>query len=379
MMIKSMSTTNTQSPFYLKFCLSLLSIGLLVLLLYLGQGILIPLFFSILLATILLPVVKFLERIKIPRLLSIIISLVTSLAVLGAIIYFLSTQIGNFLDDLPTIKTKTHKLAMESQKWVQANFNIGIRKQNEYINDTTEKMKDNGTTIVTQTFGTLTEIFSYLIFLPIYTFLILYYKDMIKRFLVEIFKRSDADTVTEILQESQSISQQYVTGLLIECGIVFTLNSIGFLLFGIKYAFFLGLMAALLNLVPYIGMLVANMFCMLITLVSGDSYTEVLYVFGVLAAVQLIDNNMLMPFIVGSKVKLNALAIIVGVLVGGTLCGVPGMFLAIPGIAVMKVMFERVDGLKPWAIILGDDNSGPSKKRTSGSIISSPVRKQEKV
>jgi predicted PurR-regulated permease PerM len=141
---------------------------------------------------------------------------------------------------------------------------------------------------------------------------------------------------------------------MIETGIVFTLNTIGFLVLGIKYAIFLALLAALLNLVPYVGMLVANVFCMLITLVSAEDPKSALWVGIVLAGVQIIDNHFLMPLIVGNKVRINALVTIVGVLIGGLLCGIPGMFLAIPTLAVLKVIFDKVPELNPWGELLGD-------------------------
>lgn len=161
-----------------------------------------------------------------------------------------------------------------------------------------------------------------------------------------------------MLLESSSIAQKYVTGLLIETTIVFTLNTIGFLILGIKYVVFLALLAALLNLIPYVGMLVANIFCMVVTLVSSDDPKLVLWVGVVLGVVQIIDNNFTMPWIVGNKVRINALVTIVGVLVGGALAGVPGMFLAIPGLAVLKVIFDKVPQLQPWGLLLGDELPG---------------------
>jgi len=110
-----------------------------------------------------------------------------------------------------------------------------------------------------------------------------------------------------------------------------------------------------LNLVPYVGMLVANIFCMVITLVSSEEPKTVIWVGLVLAVVQIIDNNFTMPWIVGNKVRINALVTIIGVLVGGALCGVPGMFLAIPGLAVLKVIFDAVPRLQPWGVLLGDE------------------------
>jgi predicted PurR-regulated permease PerM len=127
----------------------------------------------------------------------------------------------------------------------------------------------------------------------------------------------------------------------------------------------LALVAALLNLIPYIGMLIANIFCMLITLISGEvmSLPDVFWVGIVLAIVQFIDNNFLMPLVVGSKVRINTLATVTGVLVGGAVCGVSGMFLSIPGLALLKVIFDRVDGLQPYGMLLGDESRSKKQRK----------------
>lgn len=368
------STSN--SPPYVKLSSNLLTIALLATGLYLGKGILLPFFFAVLLATLLHPLVNFLTGKKLNRVVAVLFSIIAALFIISTVVYFLSTQIANFLDDIPVLREKLGGLLLEVKKWIAANFRIGIREQNEYLNDTTQKMTTEGPTLFKRTVITLTEIVSYAVFLPVYTFLILYHKDMIKRFLCEIFKRSEEDKVIGVLYETQSISQAYLTGLLIECVIVFTLNTAGFLILGIKYPVFLALISALLNLVPYIGMLIANIFCMLVTLASSNGEINVLWVSGVLAFVQIIDNNILMPLVVGSKIKLNALAIILGVVFGGALCGVPGMFLAIPGLAIMKIVFEKVDGLKPWAILLGDETTANNERKNPIKSVFTRVRKR---
>lgn len=341
-------------PFFLRVGLSLLSLAILAAAIYIGQDILVPILFSILLAALLLPVTKFLNQKGVGKVLSISITIVCSMTLLGIVVYFLSTQIGNFLDDMPSLEKRFHQLAWSTQKWVQENWNIGMKAQNKYIEQTTENMKSNSPELLSKTVVTLTTVLSYVIFLPIYTFLLLYHKDTIKRFLIEIFKDGNKEKVTEVLQESQLISQQYITGLLIELCIVFVMNAAGFLILGIKYPIFLALLAAILNIVPYIGMIVASIICIIVTLMSSTDSADAIWVGVILTVVQLIDNNIIMPWIVGNKVKLNALAIIIGVLIGGALAGVSGMFLAIPTLAVMKVIFERVDTLQAWAILLGE-------------------------
>ena len=167
--------------------------------------------------------------------------------------------------------------------------------------------------------------------------------------------------VTEVLHESRSIVQSYMTGLMIELAIVAVINASGFLIIGVKYAIFLGLLSAILNLIPYIGLLIASVVCMAITLTTSTQTSDVAWVGIILVAVHLIDNNIITPKVVSSKVKINALITIIGVLIGGSLAGVSGMFLSIPTVAILKIIFDRVDNLKPWGMLLGDEIPPPKK------------------
>jgi predicted PurR-regulated permease PerM len=215
-------------------------------------------------------------------------------------------------------------------------------------------LKEKAPELVGQTFVSLTGALLYVVLLPLYTFLILFYRSNIKAFLISQFKNGSDKQVNEVLMESTSIAQQYLTGLLIETTLVFTLNTIGFLILGIKYPVFLALLAALLNLIPYVGMIAANVICMFVTLICSDSAANALWVGVILAVVQILENNVGMPLIVGNKVKINALVTIIGIFVGGALCGIPGMFLAIPALALFKVVFDKVPALNPWGMLLGD-------------------------
>jgi len=329
----------------------------------LAKDLILPILFAILLATLLLPVTRFLLKKKFPKILSIIIPLVAAIVIGGGIIFILSKQVVNFMDDLPALKERLNEVGKSMQYWFNDQTNITVRKQNQYIDQTLDNLKEKAPQIASVTVGSITHMLTYVVLLPIYTFLILYYRSVIKKFIIGVFKNGTEEKVTDILTESTSIAQKYVTGLMIETALVFTLNSIGFLILGVKYAIFMALLAALLNLIPYVGMLTANIICMLITLVCcNDSNTsQVIWVGVVLFAVQIVDNNFGMPLIVGNKVRINALVTIIGVLVGGKLCGVPGMFLAIPILAVAKVIFDKVPELNPWGTLLGDGTKTPKK------------------
>jgi predicted PurR-regulated permease PerM len=350
-----MDNIKQDNLFFKKLSFNLLSIVLIGLILYLGKGIILPFLFSVLLATLLLPVVSYLQSKRFPRAIAIILPLFVALMMIVGVIYFLYTQIIHFFDDWDALEKRINELLASLQKWIANNFDIAPRKQAQYISETTEKVKTEAPKIAGQTFLSLTESVSYLVLFPTYTFLTLYYKSTIKDFFVKLFKKTDDEEVVGILHACSHVSQRYITGLLIETSIVFTLNTIGFLILGIKYPVFLALFAALLNLIPYIGMLVANIFCVFITLLTSENPTDAVWVAGILALVQFFDNNIGMPMIVGNNVRINALVTIIGVLIGGALCGVPGMFLAIPSLAVLKVIFDRVESLNAWGILLGDE------------------------
>ncbi|MEO7991161.1 MAG: AI-2E family transporter [Chryseolinea sp.] len=353
-------------PFYKKLSFNLISIGLLCVALYYGGEIILPLLCGILLATLLLPITHFLVKRKIPKVFSILIPIIVAVAAGAGILYLLSAQVMHFVDDIPALKERMNEVGLSFQKWIRESTDMTIRKQNVYVKQAVDNLKEKAPQIAGLTVGSITGILTYVALVPIYTFLILYYRDVIKKFLVDVFRNGSEENVREILTQSTTISQQFVTGLLIETAIVFALNTAGFLILGIKYAVFLALLAALLNLIPYVGMLTANVLCMIITLTSSENISDVLWVGGILAVVQIIDNNVSMPLIVGNKVRINALATILGVLIGGALCGIVGMFLAIPALAVCKVICDKVDELKPWGELLGDANGAedqPKRKK----------------
>jgi len=352
-----------RTPFYQQLSLTLISLSIICYAIFIASDIIVPLAFSILLAILLLPITNFLERKKVPRALANIIGILIALLFIGSVIYFLSSQISGFMKDLPSIKQHLANHWITVQQWVSQKFHFTRLEQTKFMVNAADKIKNSGGGILGDTVISLTQALMVLVLLPVYTFLILYYRGMIKKFFLSVFKDEHEARVMEVLKESRSIVQGYMIGLIIEMGIVAAINSAGFFILGIQYAIFLGVLAAILNMIPYIGMLIASIFCMLITLTNSTEITDIVGVLVILIVVQFIDNNIIMPKVVSSKVKINALITILGVLIGGALAGVSGMFLSIPSIAILKVIFDRVDDLKPWGMILGDEITGSKKSK----------------
>ena len=173
---------------------------------------------------------------------------------------------------------------------------------------------------------------------------------------------ADDKNIAAVITGSKQVIKNYMTGLVIEMLIISTCNSILFLIIGIKYAVFLGVLTGILNIMPFIGIYSGMIFTALITLTTAASMTQILWIFIGLVIIHFIDTNFLMPRIVGSKVKINALITILSAIFGGILIGIPGIFLALPTIAILKIIFDRIETMKPWGILLGDESDFPGKK-----------------
>jgi predicted PurR-regulated permease PerM len=339
-----------QYPFYLKATVILFGIILLVYVLFNLQDILIPLAFAMILAILLNPLYNWLQRQKLPKTLSIIITLLSTLIVIGGIMYFLSTQIAKFSDTLPLLRQKMDALTIQLEEWTQANLGLTVQKQFELVNEAL----DNSKALVGSTVSTALGTLSMILLMPVYIFLFLFYKPLILNFLFEVFAEENSRHVREILNETKSAIQSYMVGLLLEALIVAVLNSTALLILGVKYAILLGVIGAILNLIPYIGGVIAIALPILIATVTKDGYNTQIGILIAYLIIQFIDNNILVPRIVSSKVQINALISILAVLLGASLWGVSGMFLSIPFVGILKIICDRIPDLKPWGKLLGD-------------------------
>lgn len=146
--------------------------------------------------------------------------------------------------------------------------------------------------------------------------------------------------------------------------IVATGVSISLSFLGVEYAILLGLVTGLFNIIPYFGIFSAMLISTVVTLGTSPVSTTAIYVIITFVVTHLIDSNLLLPLVVGSKVRINALITVLGVVIGEMFWGISGMFLSVPVIAVLKIIFDRVESLQPWGIILGDEEQKQNKLAT---------------
>jgi predicted PurR-regulated permease PerM len=348
---------HTKIPLYARTTIILVGIFALVAILYIAQGIIVPLIFSVIIAIVLHPIVVFFVKRRFNRLLAIILAIVLASLLLIGITLLMASQISRLSDSWPLLVEKFTVVINESILWVSQYLDIEPSRVHEWIAKVQKDMANKNMAVIGQTLSTVGSGLIALFVIPVYIFLLLYYKPLIMEFIRRLFGPTNKSKVSKIVSQIKTVIQHYLVGLVIETLIIATLNTTVLLILGIEYAVLLGSIGALLNLIPYIGGLVAVALPMMVAMATKTSAWYPLYVLGLYYVVQLIDNNYIVPVIVASKVKINALFSIIVVFAGNALWGVSGMFLSIPLLAIIKLIFDQIEPLKPWGFLLGDNMS----------------------
>ena len=349
----------SQMPFYVKVSLTFIGLYALVSVLYIAQNIIVPFIFSMMIAIVLHPVVQFLVRKKFNRIIAIVIALIITIIIIAIFGTFLISQAGLFGDSWPKLEVRFTAIFHEFINWTSLSFNINPDKINAWFIKAKGELLNTSSLIIGKTIINVGSGAVVLFLIPVYVFMILFYEPLLLEFFRRLFGKGNRWVVSNIISQIKTMIQHYLIGLIIEAVIVATLNSVGLLILGVDYAILLGIIGALLNVIPYIGGIVAVALPMAISLVTKTSLWYPVYVVIVYTVVQFIDNYYLVPKIVASRVKINALMSVIVILIFGALWGIPGMFLSIPLTAILKVVFDHIEPLKPWGYLLGNDMELP--------------------
>jgi predicted PurR-regulated permease PerM len=335
----------------------------------LGKEILMPLSFAFLLALLLLPFSNFMEnKLRFSRLLAAVISVLLLLLSVSLIFYALGSQIANLGNEWPLLKMQLTGLFNDMQHWLSNTFHLNLQKQTEYLNKSTQSVISSGGSIIEKTVLSISSIVLILVFIIIYTLFILIYRRHWMRFVVAAFTEKNKEVIYDISEHIKNIIRKYITGLFFEMVILIGVSCLVFWILGIKYVFLLGLIVGVFNLIPYVGIFTALAISTSITFATVDA-SHALYVAITIVSIHLVDSNFLMPKIVGSQVKINPLMVILGVVAGELLWGIPGMFLSIPYLSISKVIFDRVNTLQSLGTLLGDEEKPPKNLRLKNKKI----------
>lgn len=348
-----MVSENNYLSLFAKASTSLIGIVMLLAVLYILQSIIVPLLFSIIIAIVLHPVVNLFTRLKINRVIAISITLLLAVIVLAALGILLFMQVSRFSESWPLLLDKFTSVLNDFSVWSSGYFDINPLRIQEWIAQTKNDIIDSGLSSLGQVIVTVSGWFVVLFLVPVYIFLILFYQPLILDFIHKLFNNSQQSRLSEMITQSKAVVQSYLLGLFAEFIILLILYFLAFIILGIEYAILLAVVGALLNLIRYIGPLVALIMFMAFALATKTP-VYVFYVFVAHIIIQILDNFYVVPKVVASRVKINALFSIVIIIAGYELWGLSGMFLAIPLLAIIKLIFDNIEPLKPWGFLLGD-------------------------
>ncbi len=318
------------------------------------RDIIIPLAFAALLSVVMLPVVSRIEK-KTGLTLAVTITLIGTVVILGLAGWILVNQIINLVNDLPNLESRFDKFVQQVNTMLTDQLNIKSEDQNKMLQDFAKSVSGYVGAFLLNTTNTL----STLIQIPIYLFLLLIYREKFKAFFLALLPNNEQ---LGWKKDIENVIQGYISGLMLVTLIIAALNTIGLLFLGIDHAIFFGVLSGLLTIIPYVGIFIGALMPVLMALITKDSYWYAIGVVGVFTVVQFMEGNFITPRITGSKVSINALAAIIALLIGGKILGIAGMILAVPAIGVLKILLSYSSQLKPFVILLGDDDAIERKK-----------------
>jgi predicted PurR-regulated permease PerM len=338
---------------------SLFILVVIVLALYFFSNILMPILFSGLASLILLPIVKFWQRLGINNGLSVLFSvLLVTLFIVGGI-FIIVIQSQEIVEEIPALmKANNDFLNISTFDFSSETVKDYINEHSDTIQENVKSLKGGIISFLEGGFNGLKNTFVFLITCPIYIFFMLLYRDNVYRFVTEFQRKGkDEKESKEIIDEVKSSLYHYLKGLFLVMLTVGTLTGLGLFFLGIKYSLFLGILTALLTPIPYIGVVISAIVPITIALLTKDSIWYPVGVLGIFAIVQFAEGNFITPRIMGNSVNINPLIILLSIVILGSITGLIGLILTVPILAILKVIVDHYPHLKPWSYLLEDEKS----------------------
>jgi len=347
-----------------KLFYAIATIFLLFAILVFAKPILIPLSIALLISFILLPLAKKFEKWKIGKTLAAFLSIFAVILIIGGVTYFFSTQIINVVQEFTDFQDKIILAFANVTLFINdhVSFMENLEK-GELFNRMKVWLTDSTGLLVSRTVSNTATFMAALLATIVFTFLFLIYRDGLTKAFLAFSPENKHEKVLKMFKSVQQVGQKYLFGMVILTVVIGLANSLGLLIIGIDNPFLFGFLGAALAIVPYIGTTMGAIIPVIYAFVSYDSIWMVVAVAILFWAVQLVSDNFLTPRIVGGGLKINALTAILSLFIGAAVWGLAGMILFLPFAAMLKVVCEEFEELKPIALIIGEQN----KKLGDGS------------
>ncbi|MDA0692125.1 MAG: AI-2E family transporter [Nitrospinae bacterium] len=341
-----------QKTNYQTFILTLMISALLTVFLYYSRRVIMPFFVAFALAYLLDPLVDRLENWKLSRTLSVVsLMLVFFALILGAcllIFPLLRLQAENLTKSLPTyidvvqnwLRPFLEKVAGLDQQKIQEILNEGMARFGELP----LKILSFVSTFLWDSLSSLFSVLlmiANLVIIPVVMFYLLRDFDTINEKVLALIPPRFKEKTVETVREVDRVLASFVRGQLMVGLLMGLLYSTGLYVIGTPMSLFIGLVAGLANLVPYLGVIVGFFPAALLTYLQVQEWLPVLWVVGVFGVVQMLEGMVITPRVLGENIGLHPVAVIFAVLLGGELFGLVGIILGVPLVAVLNVLIRR--------------------------------------
>jgi predicted PurR-regulated permease PerM len=325
--------------------------------LIMARQILIPLALGFLFATLIYPLTRLLiTRVRFPERLANLVAVLAFVAVLFLAINLLVNQIQVLAQDFPTLKQKALANMEYLRLFLEENFDIDPDSQVLWLRDRVRGVFESGSTLISDTINATAGTVFQLVLVPVFMYYMLSFREQFRDFIIRITPRVKREQAQDVMAQISTVVQRYISGVFTVVFILCFLNSIGLYIVGLRYAIIFGIISALFNIIPYFGTWIGASFPIIFALLTGDTPGLAVSVFIMYLIIQFTENNILTPNITGGYVRLNPLITILSIIVGGMVWGIAGMLVVIPFMATLKILFENVDELRPYAFLLSNEH-----------------------
>jgi predicted PurR-regulated permease PerM len=328
----------------------IIAAGIVIAFCYFASTVLVTLLVAVLMAYFLDPVVTWLENLRIPRALGSLLVVLVTLALLAVVAWSLVERLDQFSRDWPKFQATLRSATGEIDK--------RLKEFEAHVSEI-EPAKPAGQQIVTvddshpvrtALLGRLNSLYAFVLastFVPFLVFFMLAAKRQVWHATMQLFPATERTQVKETLADVTQVLRSYVIGTMLVGLILVIASWLFFLALGLDFPFLTALVSGLINLIPYMGAVMSWIPPLVVGLNKFHTVTPYLGIFAMLTFFHIIAANLLIPALIGWRVRLNALALTVSLLFWGWLWGAMGFFLAIPITAVIKVICDHVEGLQP--------------------------------
>lgn len=318
--------------------------------LYFAKAFLMPLFIGGILATLFLPFCNWMERRKTPKSLAVFICLLSLMLLIASISALLCWKIYDLANDFSLMKKVAVGALNTVQVYIYNHLDLSYKEQFKIL----QKEQPSYGAIMQALLESMAVFVTNLILVLVYFLFLLYYRVHIKIFFLRQMATAQQGDMEHLINSAANISQKYLLGISKMILLLWIMYGIGFSILGVKNALFFAILCGLLEIIPYVGNIVGTLLTVVVSALHGADLSMLGGIVLVYGTVQLIQGWVLEPLILGPQVKINPLFTIFALVIGELLWGISGIILAIPIIAIFKIVCDHIGPLKPYGFLIGE-------------------------